>query len=139
MASAGDAPASRTGMPTTRCGSARELELGGRPYEGSRASSGTKTASSTPTTGLLTRVRLTVEPLAGVDRESFHMMFSLDDESLEKGGEAILASRGDLGQLLFSASAGLAEISDRLELAAQEGGRVLQAARIDNRACRIEA
>ena len=25
------------------------------------------------------------------------MMFSLDDESLEKGGEAILASRGDLG------------------------------------------
>ena len=43
------------------------------------------------------------------------MMFSLDDESLEKGGEAILASRGDLGQLLFSASAGLAEISDRLE------------------------
>ena len=44
------------------------------------------------------------------------MMFSLDDESLEKGGEAILASHGDLGQLLFSASAGLAEISDRLEL-----------------------
>ena len=43
------------------------------------------------------------------------MMFSLDDESLEKGGEAILASRGDLGQLLFSASAGLAEISDRLK------------------------
>ena len=57
---------------------------------------------------------LTAE-LAGVDREAFHMMFSLDDESLEKGGEAILASRGDLGQLLFSASTGLAEISARLE------------------------
>ena len=53
--------------------------------------------------------------LAGVDREAFHMMFSLDDESLENGGEAILASRGDLGQLLFSASAGLAEISGRLD------------------------
>ncbi len=50
------------------------------------------------------------------------MMFSLDDESLEKGGEAILASRGDLGQLLFSASAGLAEISGRLECCAR-GGR----------------
>jgi uncharacterized protein YhaN len=57
---------------------------------------------------------LTAE-LAGVDREAFHMMFSLDDESLEKGGEAILASHGDLGQLLFSATSGLAEISDRLE------------------------
>ena len=77
--------------------------------------------------------------LAGVDREAFRMMFSLDDESLEKGGEAILASRGDLGQLLFSASAGLAEISGRLDVPAQEGGRVLQAARLDNRACRKEA
>jgi uncharacterized protein YhaN len=53
--------------------------------------------------------------LAGVDRDAFHMMFSLDDESLENGGEAILASHGDLGQLLFSASAGLAEISGRLD------------------------
>ena len=52
--------------------------------------------------------------LAGVDRAAFRMMFSLDDESLEKGGEAILESRGDLGQLLFSASAGLAEMSGRL-------------------------
>ena len=46
--------------------------------------------------------------LAGVDREAFRMMFALDDESLEDGGKAILASRGDLGELLFSASAGLA-------------------------------
>ncbi len=53
--------------------------------------------------------------LAGVDRDAFHMMFSLDDESLEAGGQAILESRGDLGQLLFSASAGLAEMSGHLE------------------------
>ncbi len=53
--------------------------------------------------------------LAGVDRAAFRMMFSLDDDSLEKGGEAILESRGDLGQLLFSASAGLAEMSGRLD------------------------
>ena len=38
-------------------------------------------------------------------------MFSLDDETLEAGGESILASQGDLGQLLFSASAGLADLS----------------------------
>ncbi len=53
--------------------------------------------------------------LAGVDRGAFRTMFSLDDESLERGGEAILASRGDLGELLFQASAGLTEFSERLD------------------------
>ncbi|UGA43047.1 AAA family ATPase [Bradyrhizobium quebecense] len=52
--------------------------------------------------------------LGGVDRESYRTMFSLDDETLEKGGESILASKGDLGELLFSASAGLADLSRRL-------------------------
>src|SRR5258707_10597624 len=41
-------------------------------------------------------------------------MFCLDDETLEAGGESILASKGDLGHLLFSATAGLADLSDRL-------------------------
>ena len=89
-----------------------QLELGGRPYEVARLKRDKNSlvdANDRP----LDESLLTAE-LAGVDRKSFHMMFSLDDESLEKGGEAILASRGDLGQLLFSASAGLAEISDRL-------------------------
>ena len=70
--------------------------------------------------------------LAGVDRAAFRMMFSLDDESLEKGGEAILESRGDLGQLLFSASAGLAEISGRLDGLEGEGGGVLPASRFED-------
>lgn len=52
--------------------------------------------------------------LGGIDRESYRTMFSLDDETLEKGGESILASKGDLGELLFSASAGLADLSRRL-------------------------
>jgi len=52
--------------------------------------------------------------LGGLDRDSYQTMFSLDDEILEQGGESILASRGDLGELLFSASAGLGELSQRL-------------------------
>ncbi|MEP3437675.1 MAG: AAA family ATPase [Hoeflea sp.] len=52
--------------------------------------------------------------LGGLDRDSYRTMFSLDDETLEQGGESILASRGDLGELLFSASAGLGELSQRL-------------------------
>lgn len=52
--------------------------------------------------------------LGGIERDAYRIMFSLDDETLEKGGESILASKGDLGQLLFSASAGLWHLSDKL-------------------------
>ena len=89
------------------------LELGGRAYEVARLKRDKNSlvdANDRP----LDESWLAAE-LAGADRDAFHMMFSLDDGSLEKGGEAILASHGDLGQLLFSASAGLAEISGRLE------------------------
>ena len=52
--------------------------------------------------------------LGGIDRASYETMFSLNDDTLEAGGESILASKGDLGQLLFSASAGLSELSQHL-------------------------
>jgi uncharacterized protein YhaN len=52
--------------------------------------------------------------LGGIDRQSYRAMFSLDDETLEAGGESILASKGDLGQLLFAASSGLAGLSGAL-------------------------
>ena len=89
------------------------IELGGRPYEMARLKRDRN--SLVDADGRPFDENILTAELAGVDRDAFHMMFSLDDESLEKGGEAILASRGDLGQLLFAASAGLAEISDRLE------------------------
>ncbi len=49
--------------------------------------------------------------LGGIDRDAYRSMFSLDDDTIEAGGESILASKGELGQLLFSASAGLADLS----------------------------
>lgn len=61
--------------------------------------------------------------LGGIDRQSYRAMFSLDDETLEAGGESILASKGDLGQLLFSASTGLADLSRTLtDLRAEADG-----------------
>ncbi|MER8970641.1 AAA family ATPase [Mesorhizobium sp. M0808] len=61
--------------------------------------------------------------LGGVERDVYCAMFSLDDDTLEEGGESILASRGDLGQLLFSASTGLAALSQTLvELRSQADG-----------------
>ena len=52
--------------------------------------------------------------LGGLDRDSYCTMFSLDDETLEKGGDSILESKGDLGQILFSATAGLADLGRNL-------------------------
>ena len=52
--------------------------------------------------------------LTGLSRDAYSSMFSLDDETLEAGGRAILESRGDLGKLLFTASAGLGHASDVL-------------------------
>ena len=49
--------------------------------------------------------------LSGIDRNAYKTMFSLDDYTLEKGGEEILRSEGDLGQLLFATSAGLVDLS----------------------------
>lgn len=90
-----------------------KLEIGGREHEVARLKRD-KNSLVDGNGWPRDETMLTIE-LGAADRETFHMMFSLDDESLEKGGEAILASHGDLGQLLFSACAGLAEISDRLE------------------------
>ncbi len=56
------------------------------------------------------------DELGDIDRNAYRMMFSLDDDTLEEGGDAILASKGNLGELLFSASAGLAGISQNLNL-----------------------
>ncbi|MGU3576197.1 AAA family ATPase [Brucellaceae bacterium C25G] len=52
--------------------------------------------------------------IGAIERDSYRTMFSLNDETLEQGGENILASKGDLGELLFSASAGLAQLSNKL-------------------------
>ncbi len=53
--------------------------------------------------------------LGGLTRESYAAMFSLDDVTLEQGGDGILASKGDLGEMLFSASAGMADLGRKLE------------------------
>jgi uncharacterized protein YhaN len=58
--------------------------------------------------------------LGGFSRDDYRLMFSLDGDTLKKGGRDILASKGDLGQLLFSASAGLADLSEKLAMIEQE-------------------
>ncbi|ATU95415.1 AAA family ATPase [Phyllobacterium zundukense] len=63
-------------------------------------------------------------PLAGLSRDAYRTMFSLDERSLEDGGNAIIQSKGDLGELLFSASAGLAGLSQTLAATAEEANLI---------------
>ena len=53
--------------------------------------------------------------LAGMDRQTFEMMFSLDGDTLKQGGEELHRSRGRLGEALFAATSGLSAISAALE------------------------
>lgn len=57
---------------------------------------------------------LIAQQLAGLGKDAYATMFSLDDHSLEQGGESILASKGDLGKLLYSATTGVAQLSESL-------------------------
>ena len=58
--------------------------------------------------------------LAGADRSFFERMFSLDHARLRAGGQEILEARGDVGQMLFSAGAGIVGLRKRLgELSAE--------------------
>jgi uncharacterized protein YhaN len=88
------------------------LEIGGTDFELARVKRGANTLLDG--NGLPIAEVLLMGQLGGIDRESYRAMFSLDDDTLEAGGESILASKGDLGQLLFSASAGLADLSRKL-------------------------
>ena len=53
--------------------------------------------------------------LRGIGEDAYSQLYCLDDDTIEKGGEDILASKGDLGQLLFSAASGLSAFNDMLE------------------------
>ena len=53
--------------------------------------------------------------LHGLDRDAYGTMFSLDGARLESGGEDILANKGELGRLLFSAASGMADIGGTLD------------------------
>ncbi len=54
------------------------------------------------------------QQLSGLGRESYTNMFSLNDDTLEAGGQSILESKGDLGKLLYSATTGVAQLSESL-------------------------
>ena len=53
--------------------------------------------------------------LGGLSLEDYRSLLCLDDETIEKGGEDIASAKGDIGRLLFSAAAGVANLNAVLE------------------------
>ena len=96
--------------PTMRIGARLELADGERELVRIKRAQGTLLDGD----GQPVSDGLIAADLGGIDRDAYRSMFSLDDDTIEAGGESILASKGELGQLLFSASAGLADLSRTL-------------------------
>ncbi|MBK0327248.1 AAA family ATPase [Rhodobacteraceae bacterium F11138] len=53
--------------------------------------------------------------LAGLSEDDYRRLLCLDDETIERGGEEIANAEGDIGRLLFSAAAGVADLSTVLD------------------------
>lgn len=76
----------------------------------------------------------TIAPyLAGGDRPFFERMFSLDHVRLETGGREILEAKDDVGQMLFSAGAGIAGLRERLNELSAEADELWSARRAKHR------
>lgn len=58
--------------------------------------------------------------LGGLSLDDYRSLLCLDDDTIEKGGEDIAGARGDIGRLLFSAAAGVADLNAVLEQAKTE-------------------
>lgn len=62
--------------------------------------------------------------LAGADRAFFVRMFCLDHERLRTGGQEILQAQDDVGQMLFSAGAGISGLRQRLKALEEEADKL---------------
>ena len=48
--------------------------------------------------------------LQGLEQETFEALYGIDHEALIRGGQDILDQKGDVGQAIFSAGAGLTSL-----------------------------
>jgi uncharacterized protein YhaN len=64
--------------------------------------------------------------LGGVEASLFASLFGIDHDTLVRGGEEILAQKGELGQALFAAGAGLSSLSEVIVQLDQEAGELFK-------------
>lgn len=62
--------------------------------------------------------------LGGLSEEDYRNLLCLDDDTIERGGEEIAQARGDIGRLLFSAAAGVADLTTVLDGVREEADAI---------------
>jgi len=62
--------------------------------------------------------------LGGLLLDDYRNLLCLDDDTIEKGGEDIASAQGDIGRLLFSAAAGVADLNAVLEQVRNEANGI---------------
>jgi uncharacterized protein YhaN len=62
--------------------------------------------------------------LGGLGEADYRNLLCLDDDTIERGGEEIAQARGDIGRLLFSAAAGVADLSTALDAVRDEADAI---------------
>jgi uncharacterized protein YhaN len=65
--------------------------------------------------------------LHGVEPEVFESLYGLDHETLVRGGQDILAQKGDVGKTLFAAGAGISSLREILDSLEAEGDELFKA------------
>ncbi|KQI68352.1 hypothetical protein AN189_11145 [Loktanella sp. 3ANDIMAR09] len=83
----------------------------------------TKTANLLDAAGQPLPESAMAQHLAGLSLADYRSLLCLDDETIEKGGEEIAQAKGDIGRLLFSAAAGVADLTtvlDRVQASADD-------------------
>ena len=76
--------------------------------------------------------------LGGLSLEDYRSLLCLDDETIEKGGDDIASARGDIGRLLFSAAAGVADLNAVLEQAQDEANGLYKKGGSKNRVAELK-
>lgn len=77
--------------------------------------------------------RLLAPFLGGADRVYFDRMFNLSHGRLAEGGRAIIEAKDDVGQMLFAAGTGLADLRERLKQLEEEADRLWARRKSDRR------
>lgn len=96
------------------------LESGGKTLEVRRRKGNKDTLLTADEIPIAGGASALVPFLVGIDQAFFTRMFSLDHERLRKGGREILEAQDEVGQMLFSAGAGLSGLRDRLKALTEE-------------------
>ena len=66
--------------------------------------------------------------LHGVEPEIFESLYGIDHDTLVRGGEEILAQKGEVGQAMFAAGAGISSLRDVIEQLDKEAAELFKAA-----------